>query len=63
MLSRFFGEAAELLEEEFEHIYNMTDNQFHQVKIDTRNFREAIWFYVQRLFGVNHDDFAYENVC
>ena len=63
LLSRFYNGAADLLDEEFEFIYNMTDNRCYDIKdVDTSSFRAAIWCYVHRLYGVSHDDFNYEKV-
>ncbi|EFC42903.1 sestrin [Naegleria gruberi] len=63
LLSRFYYGAADLLDTEFEFIYNMTDNRCYDIKdVDTTSFRAAIWCYVHRLFGVSHDDFNYEKV-
>ena len=27
--------------------------------VDTTNFRQAIWYYIQCLFGIRHDDYNY----
>ncbi|KAG2385545.1 hypothetical protein C9374_003360 [Naegleria lovaniensis] len=63
IISRFYHGAADLLDAEFEFIYNMTDNRCDDIKdVDTSAFRAAIWCYVHRLYGVSHDDFNYEKV-
>jgi sestrin len=63
MLNRFYNGSADLLDREFEVIYNLTENKFHKVEnIDTSAFRSAIWFYVHRLYGMLHDDFNYTNI-
>ncbi|KAL9646927.1 hypothetical protein ABK040_013786 [Willaertia magna] len=63
LLSKFYYGAADLLDQEFEFIYNMTDNRCYDIKdVDTSAFRGAIWHYVHRLFGVSHDDYNYEKV-
>jgi sestrin len=60
---RFLPGAAALLDEEFDHIYTMTYNMFNQNKnVDTFPFRRAIWQYVQRIKGMFHDDYNYQEV-
>lgn len=60
---RFLPGAATLLEEEFNHIYTMTYNMFNQsTNVDTLPFRRAIWQYVQRVKGMFHDDYNYQEV-
>jgi len=63
LVRRFLPDAAILLEEEFDHIFNMTYNMFNQNSdIDTLPLRKAIWQYVQRLKGMFHDDYNYQEV-
>eukprot|EP01117_Protostelium_nocturnum_P013273 TRINITY_DN4941_c2_g1_i2.p1 TRINITY_DN4941_c2_g1~~TRINITY_DN4941_c2_g1_i2.p1 ORF type:complete len:412 (-),score=122.25 TRINITY_DN4941_c2_g1_i2:199-1434(-) len=60
---RFLPGAATLLDEEFDHIYYMTYNMFNQnTNVDTFPFRQAIWQYVQRVQGIFHDDYDYQQV-
>ncbi|KAL0480423.1 hypothetical protein AKO1_011085 [Acrasis kona] len=62
MLNRFYNGSADLLDMEFDLIYNLTEKKFNKVtNIDTSAFRSAIWFYVHRLYGMMHDDFNYES--
>lgn len=63
LLNRFYAESADLLDQEFDHIYTMTDRQFNQVgDVDTAIFRESIWYYVFRIYGMGNDYFDYRNV-
>lgn len=41
----------------------MTDNRFNDAPVDTTRFRQAMWFYVHRVYGLIRDDFNYKNVC
>eukprot|EP01102_Stenamoeba_stenopodia_P005015 TRINITY_DN15515_c0_g1_i1.p1 TRINITY_DN15515_c0_g1~~TRINITY_DN15515_c0_g1_i1.p1 ORF type:complete len:595 (-),score=85.03 TRINITY_DN15515_c0_g1_i1:166-1950(-) len=62
-IGRFFSEVAPCLDEEFQHIYWMTEHTFHeQQNVDTQPFRQSIWYYVHRLKGIFHDDFNYRDV-
>lgn len=59
----FFSSVAEALDEEFQHIYNMTENTFNAAQnVNTQPFRQSIWYYVLRLKGIFHDDFNYRAV-
>jgi len=63
LVRRFLPDASILLDEEFEHIYNMTYNMFAQsTNVDTLPLRKAIWQYVQRTKGMFHDDYNYQEV-
>eukprot|EP01118_Nematostelium_gracile_P016186 TRINITY_DN6646_c0_g1_i1.p1 TRINITY_DN6646_c0_g1~~TRINITY_DN6646_c0_g1_i1.p1 ORF type:complete len:325 (+),score=81.75 TRINITY_DN6646_c0_g1_i1:481-1455(+) len=63
LVRRFLPGAATLLDEEFDYIYLMTDNMFNQsTNVDTLPFRIAIWQYIQRVKGMFHDDYNYQQV-
>ncbi len=63
LLNRFYNGYADLLDKEFDFIRNMTENNFYKAQnVDTTAFRDTIWVYVQRLFGVLEDDYDYTNV-
>ncbi|GAM28674.1 hypothetical protein SAMD00019534_118500 [Acytostelium subglobosum LB1] len=63
LVSRIFPEVASLLDEEFNLVYSLTYNQFNNnTDIDTLPFRRAIWYYVQRVKGICHDDYNYREV-
>jgi hypothetical protein len=63
LIRRFLPGAAQLLDEEFDHIYRMTYNMFNKSQgVDTFPFRQAIWQYVQRIKGIFHDDYDYQEV-
>jgi sestrin len=61
---RFLPDAATLLDEEFDYIYNLTYMSFgpQRAKVDTLPFRRAVWQYVQRIKGMFHDDYNYAEV-
>lgn len=60
---RFLPGGTSLLDDQFDHIYSMTYNRFNEsTNLDTFPFRRAIWQYVQRVRGVFHDDYNYEQV-
>jgi len=63
LVRRFLPDASILLDEEFEYIYTMTYNMFAQsMNVDTLPLRKAIWQYVQRIKGMFHDDYNYQEV-
>eukprot|EP01132_Coremiostelium_polycephalum_P005596 gene5596-6964_t len=63
LVSRFFPDAAPLLDEEFSFVYTMTYYKFNNsTDIDTLPFRRAVWYYVQRVKGMCHDDYNYQEV-
>eukprot|EP00026_Physarum_polycephalum_P005854 Phypoly_transcript_05893.p1 GENE.Phypoly_transcript_05893~~Phypoly_transcript_05893.p1 ORF type:complete len:624 (+),score=89.29 Phypoly_transcript_05893:72-1874(+) len=63
LLRRFYPDIADLLDEEFTQTYSMTYNTFStSTHIDTLPFRRAIWYYVQRVKGMCHDDYNYQEV-
>jgi sestrin len=63
LVSRFYEDAAPLLDDQFDHIYYMT---YHTISshtdVDTAPFRESIWYYVHRIQGLLHEDYDYRNV-
>eukprot|EP00742_Colponemidia_sp_Colp-10_P007485 GILJ01008064.1.p1 GENE.GILJ01008064.1~~GILJ01008064.1.p1 ORF type:complete len:558 (-),score=46.77 GILJ01008064.1:368-2041(-) len=63
LVNQFYQGAAQLLDDEFTYIYNMTDQTFGENRgIDTLPFRRAVWYYVHRLYGMSHDDYDYREV-
>ncbi|EGG16331.1 sestrin-like protein [Cavenderia fasciculata] len=63
LVSRIFPDAAPLLDEEFSFVYTMTYYRFNNsTDIDTLPFRRAVWYYVQRVKGMCHDDYNYQEV-
>lgn len=62
-INRYFPKLAGPLDEQFNHIYNLTYNSFNEHEnIDTFPYRRALWFYVQRVKGVFYDDYNYPEV-
>ena len=62
LLSRYYSEVAPLIDDLFHYTYNMTDSTFNQISINTTPFRRAIWHYVHRVKGIEHDDFNYREI-
>ncbi|KAF9177481.1 Sestrin-1 [Haplosporangium sp. Z 767] len=69
LLSKCLPELSECLEDEFAETLNFTDLSFfdqnadkHEGGIDTFAFRQAIWFYTLRLFGLLHQEYNYRNL-
>ena len=63
LLSRFFPGCAPLLDNQFKLIYHLTYNKFGDDEdVDTGPYRTAVWYYVQRIYGILHDDYEYRYV-
>lgn len=63
LVSRYFPEAAPLLDDQFSHTYSLTYGTFSDsAGVDTEPFRRAVWYYVHRLFGICNDEYDYRQV-
>jgi len=63
MVARFDEELAQLLDDKFRTIYNLTYGTMGgHSSIDTSLFRRASWNYIQCLWGIRHDDYDYHEV-
>lgn len=63
MISRFYDDVAQLLDDKFRTIYNLTYGTMgRHSSIDTSLFRRAGWNYIQCLWGIRHDDYDYAEV-
>jgi len=63
LVSRFYEDAAPLLDDLFDHIYYLTYYTISShTNIDTAPFRESIWYYAHRTQGLLHEDYDYRNV-
>jgi len=63
LASRFLPGLATMLDNEFDHIYNMTYKKFNEKEnVNTFPFRQAVWQYVQRVKGIFYDDYNYQEV-
>ena len=63
LLEQFFSGAGPLLDEQFTHTYNLTYSRLKNSEgVDSTPFRNAVWHYVHRLFGIFHDDYNYRQV-
>lgn len=66
LVRRYFpGEAGQILEDLFNLIGKLTYDFFGADRaacVDTSPYRDAVWYYVHRLFGICHDDYDYSQV-
>jgi len=63
MISQFYDDVAQLLDDKFRTIYNLTYRTMgRHSSIDTSLFRRASWNYIQCLWGIRHDDYDYAEV-
>jgi len=55
-----------VLDDEFKVAFNLTYNTFGgdqgDTGVDTEPFRTAIWYYIQRLYGICNDHYDYKQV-
>ncbi|TDH73057.1 hypothetical protein CCR75_004707 [Bremia lactucae] len=63
LVKRYFpGEAGQILEDLFNLTSKLTYDYFGSQKeecVDTSPYRDAVWYYVHRIFGICHDDYDY----
>uniref|UniRef100_A0AAV1TFN7 Uncharacterized protein n=1 Tax=Peronospora matthiolae TaxID=2874970 RepID=A0AAV1TFN7_9STRA len=66
LVKRYFpGEAGQILEDLFNLTSKLTYDCFGANKdefVDTSPYRDAVWYYVHRIFGICHDDYDYRLV-
>eukprot|EP00698_Gefionella_okellyi_P021409 TRINITY_DN6935_c0_g1_i1.p1 TRINITY_DN6935_c0_g1~~TRINITY_DN6935_c0_g1_i1.p1 ORF type:complete len:543 (-),score=94.26 TRINITY_DN6935_c0_g1_i1:125-1753(-) len=62
LLKKFFPGAADLLSEQFRIAQTMTDHRLFDRDVNTESFRQAIWYYTQRVLGMSNDDYNYQEV-
>ncbi|KAL7690831.1 putative sestrin [Plasmopara halstedii] len=66
LVKRYFpGEAGQILEDLFNLTSKLTYDYFGTQKeecVDTSPYRDAVWYYVHRIFGICHDDYDYRQV-
>ncbi|KAF9583627.1 Sestrin-1 [Lunasporangiospora selenospora] len=69
LLSKCLPELSESLQDEFAETLNFTDLSLfdenedqHEGGVDTFAFRQAIWYYTLRLFGLVYQDYNYKNM-
>ena len=63
MLSRFYPSVTPLLDSLALHTFTLTYNTLGLDEgLDTTPYRTAVWYMVQRLFGMTNDDYSYANV-
>ncbi|OWZ19928.1 Sestrin-like protein [Phytophthora megakarya] len=66
LVKRYFpGEAGQILEDLFNLTNKLTYDYIGAQKeecVDTSPYRDAVWYYVHRIFGICHDDYDYRQV-
>ncbi|RLN37428.1 hypothetical protein BBJ28_00014079 [Nothophytophthora sp. Chile5] len=66
LVKRYFpGEAGQILEDLFNLTGKLTYDYYGAQKeecVDTSPYRDAVWYYVHRIFGICHDDYDYRQV-
>lgn len=63
LVSRFFNEAASLLDEKFDVTFSFTYRKVGKEEgVDTEPFRHAVWHYIQSIKGIRRDDYNYKEV-
>lgn len=66
LVKRYFpGEAGQILEDLFNLTSKLTYEYIGAQKeecVDTSPFRDAVWYYVHRIFGICHDDYDYRQI-
>lgn len=62
LLSRYYPGIEKKLDLVFSTTQSMTDHTICGKKVDTELFRNAIWHYAFRLYGINNDSYDYKKV-
>ncbi|CAB3407909.1 unnamed protein product [Caenorhabditis bovis] len=64
LISDLNPDSAYLFDNCFRHIQRLTYRFMgqHSLKIDTSRYREAVWNYIQGLYGIRYDDYDYSRV-
>ena len=63
LVNRFYQGFAQMLDAEWDLIFSLTYNTVSgQKNVDTSPFRRAVWYFTQRLFGLQHDDYNYNQI-
>uniref|UniRef100_A0A2R5LC95 P53 regulated pa26 nuclear protein sestrin n=2 Tax=Ornithodoros turicata TaxID=34597 RepID=A0A2R5LC95_9ACAR len=63
LVNRLYNDVGELLNEKFKVAYNLTYYTMGgKTEVDTSMFRQAVWNYIQCIYGIRHDDYDYREV-
>ncbi|XP_028139001.1 sestrin homolog isoform X3 [Diabrotica virgifera virgifera] len=63
LVNRLYNDVGNLLDDKFRTAYNLTYYTMgSRTDVDTTRFRRAIWYYIQCLFGIRHDDYDYGEI-
>ena len=55
-------EIIECINKEIDFALNITSNSFGETSLNTTSLRKAIAFYIEKIFGIEHEDYNYANV-
>eukprot|EP01136_Pigoraptor_vietnamica_P034938 Opistho-1_new@99481 len=63
LVNRFYPDVGQLLDTEFRGTLDLTYHSIGDVSnIDTSKYRQAVWYYILRIKGIQHDDYNYKLV-
>lgn len=63
LANRLYTDIGSLLDDRFTIAFNLTYNTMgDNVEVDTKAFRQAIWYYIHCMYGIRHDDYDYAQV-
>ncbi|KAK7486619.1 hypothetical protein BaRGS_00022144, partial [Batillaria attramentaria] len=63
LANRLYPDIGNLLDDRFTIAFNLTYNTMGDiVDVDTKGFRQAIWYYIHCMYGIRHDDYDYAQV-
>ncbi|GIY58418.1 sestrin homolog [Caerostris extrusa] len=63
LLNRFYNDVGTILDKKFKVAYDLTYYTMgHKENVDTTIFRQAVWNYIHRIYGIIHDDYNYSEM-
>lgn len=63
LANRLYTDIGNLLDDRFTIAFNLTYNTMGDNRdVDTKAFRQAIWYYIHCMYGIRHDDYNYATV-
>eukprot|EP01137_Pigoraptor_chileana_P018066 Opistho-2@77003 len=63
LINRFYPDVGQMLDTEFRAALDLTYHSIGDVKdVDTSKYRQAVWYYILRIKGIQHDDYNYKLV-
>ena len=61
-INEFFPDLAQVLDEKFKYIKNMTNRELEGENVNTDPFRRAIWNYSENVYGLVYSNYDYGQV-